>query len=231
MENRNYREEISKAIEEALELEDFDELEDLIEMPSPETFAKWVDMGQEKYEKRVRRKRLLTACAAVLVICLGAAVAVYYVNPPVTEAGPENDIVINSTVLKSEMTYTSWADLPADTQETFVELKGLPEEYEIENISIVNAAFGEKIKICINYMGEELSVRQSLGDEGQLSASLVKGENAKNILSGYEVYVEEDGNMGTLTYKFLYKDIIIDIRVSIDTSESVVEEIIKAVSQ
>ena len=68
MENRNYREEIGKAIEEALELEDFDELEDLIEMPSPETFAKWVDMGQEKYEKRVRRKRLLTACAAVLVL-------------------------------------------------------------------------------------------------------------------------------------------------------------------
>ena len=230
MEDRNYREEIGKAIEEALELEDFDELEDLIEMPSPETFAKWVDMGQEKYEKRVRRKRLLTACAAVLVLCLGAAVAVHYVNPPVTEAGPENEIVINSTVLESEMIYTSWDDLPADTQETFVELKGLPEEYEIEKISIVNATFSEKIKIYINYMGEEFCVRQYLADGQELPTSLVTGENTKKSIFGYEVYIEELENMETLTYKLLHKRIVIDIRVPIGTEETVIEEIIKAVS-
>lgn len=230
MEDRNYREEIGKAIEEALELEDFDELEDLIEMPSPETFAKWVDMGQEKYEKRVRRKRLLTACAAVLVICLGAAVAVHYVNPPVTEAGPENNIEITEE-LDREIVYDTWEALPEDTKKSFIEIKNLPKDYKIEKIEVVGGSFGGKLNVYLRYMGEELCVRQSLGNEEQLPSSLVAGENTNKVLCGYDVYVEELKNMETLTYKFLYEEIIIDIRVPNGTEERIIEEIIKAVSQ
>ena len=68
--------EIGKKIEESLDLEEFEAMEDKIEMPSPETFAKWVELGEDKYRKRLRRKRILGVCATFLIICVGALVAI-----------------------------------------------------------------------------------------------------------------------------------------------------------
>ena len=50
MEDRDYRSEVGKKIEEALAMGDFDLVEDLIEVPPMETFMQWAEKGEEKCE-------------------------------------------------------------------------------------------------------------------------------------------------------------------------------------
>lgn len=116
-ENRDYRSEVGKKIEEALELGDFDVIEDLIEVPPMETFMKWAEQGEEKRKKRARRRTILASCAAVLIFVISAIVAIQCINPPEVEAGPEGRIGIDITDMESIETYESWDALPAEIKE------------------------------------------------------------------------------------------------------------------
>ncbi|MBR5128648.1 MAG: hypothetical protein IKU67_01230, partial [Firmicutes bacterium] len=76
MENKDYRKSIGEKLEAALREGDFEDLEDLIEMPSRETFDKWVEEADERRQLKFKRKKALSWCAVLLVGFLIAAFAI-----------------------------------------------------------------------------------------------------------------------------------------------------------
>lgn len=210
MENRDYREEIGKKLEEALELGDFSEFEDLIEMPSPETFAKWTELGVEKHNKRVRRKRTLAACAIFIVVCVSALIAIKCIAPPEVEAGPDDKIGIDNSMDRT-ITYESWSDLPNDIQEQFMEVKNLPDGYVVEDIVLKDGSNAIKLEISLNFDENIVIIRQAKQKNGGLPTVLVTNENKKLNLNGIELYLESKPSVGTTTYKYISDDILIDL--------------------
>ena len=228
MENRDYREEIGKKLEEALELGDFSELEDLIEMPSPETFAKWTELGVEKHNKRVRRKRTLAACAIFVVVCVSALIAIKCIAPPEVEAGPDDRLGIDITDMESTTTYDSWNDLPSDIKDQFIEIKDLPDGYEVEKVVVAESEGITKIEIrTINTNKNRVIIRQIVSRGEFLDSSFVPNENFQTEIEGIKVYIEKSENVETTTYKYLVGDIIIDIIFGTEANQEMLKTIIK----
>lgn len=227
MENRDYREEIGKKLEEALELGDFSELEDLIEMPSPETFAKWTELGVEKHNKRVRRKRTLAACAIFVVVCVSALIAIKCIAPPEVEAGPDDRLGIDITDMESTTTYDSWNDLPSDIKDQFIEIKDLPDGYEVEKVVVGEGEFGGTIEYYLANRNNIIVIRQYNNEKGSLPTMVVTDENECLIIGSIEVYREERIDVKTITYKYVKGTILVDIIVPNNIKQNVVELLIK----
>lgn len=228
-ENRDYRSEVGKKIEEALELGDFDVIEDLIEVPPMETFMKWAEQGEEKRKKRVRRRTILASCAAVLIFVISAIVAIQCINPPEVEAGPEGRIGIDITDMESITTYETWSDLPEDVKEQFIEVKNLPDGYVIEKIEVGTYDYAAKINVIIRDNDKEIEIRQLLRADGGLPTSIVDRNNESVIIGGLEVYIEKKEQVKTTTYKYSIANIVIDVIVPSGINEDIIESIIKTV--
>lgn len=228
-ENRDYRSEVGKKIEEALELGDFDVIEDLIEVPPMETFMKWAEQGEEKRKKRVRRRTILASCAAVLIFVISAIVAIQCINPPEVEAGPEGRIGIDITDMESIETYESWDALPAEVKEQFIEIKELPDGYEIEKIEVKESEFATKIKFIATRDESRVEIRQYLNEEGVLMNTIISESNKEIMVNNIKVYVEEKDIVDEVTYKYLIEDIVVDVVVPKDMDLNLTEDIIRTV--
>ena len=226
MENRDYREEIGKKLEEALELGDFSEIEDLIEMPSPETFAKWTELGVEKHNKRVRRKRTLAACAIFVVVCVSALIAIKCIAPPEVEAGPDGKIGIDNSMDRTT-TYETWADLPNDMQEKFIEVKNLPAGYVVEEIVLAESRIATKVEIKVKGNQDSFVIRQYISGEGTLSNAVVANNNSIVMIHGKSVYIEENKSVESITYKYVTKNIAVDIITTSKCNENIIRDTIK----
>lgn len=218
--------EIGKKIEESLDLEEFEAMEDQIEMPSPETFAKWVELGEDKYRKRLRRKRILGICATLLIVCIGAVVAINCIKPPVVDAGLEGGIDIESTDMETTNTYSSWSDLPQEIQDQFIEVKDLPDGYEVEQIEVVVINGLTKLKLELTSLNNNLTIRECSFDESLISTTLVPTENIYKTIGGVDVYIEEAKETNKKTYKYAVGDIVIDIITQPNMNEEDLVEII-----
>lgn len=229
-ENRDYRSEIGKKIEEALELGDFDVIEDLIEVPPMETFMKWAEQGEEKRKKRVRRKRTIFSCIAIVLIGASIILGIKCFAVPEVTADPVDDIKLELKDMESIETYDSWEELPAEVKEQFIEIKDLPDGYEVEEIEVVEGSFGTKLMHVIGNKKYSLTIRQSMNKDGSLPTSTVSNNNEEITINGIKVYVEENNQYETKMYKYTTKNIMIDVIVPNEIAEgSYAEDIIKTV--
>ena len=226
MEDRDYRSEVGKKIEEALANGDFDLIEDLIEVPPMETFMQWAEKGEEKRKKRVCRKKILVSCVAVCVIALSAMVAVQCFNPPEVEADPDSGVDIELNDMESVVIYDSWENLPVEIKEKFIEVKNLPEEYKVKQLQVSEGETATKIKYIIN---NEISIRQYINIDGSLPITIITENNGTFVVGETTVYVERKENVRTTTYKCIIGNVMVDIVVPIDMEIEEVTDIIKTV--
>ena len=229
MEDRDYRSEVGKKIEEALEMGDFDLVEDLIEVPPMETFMQWAEKGEEKRKKRICRKRILVSCIAVVVVSASVLIGLKCFALPEVTADPDSGIDIELNDMESVTTYKSWDALPDEIKEQFIEVKNLPEGYEVEGIDIGEVECVDKIKFHIANNKVKISIRQTRNIDGSLPTSTVPKENKNIIIEGIEVFVEENSELKIKTYKFINGNVMIDIVVPIELNEEDVKHIINTV--
>lgn len=229
MEDRDYRSEVGKKIEEALAMGDFDLVEDLIEVPPMETFMQWAEKGEEKRKKRILRKRILVSCIAVVVVSASVLIGLKCFALPEVTADPDTGIDIELNDMESVVAYKSWDALPDKIKEQFIEVKGLPEGYEIECIKVHKKEFATKISIEIKGENCSFEIRQFINDDGSLPTSSVPQNNKKITLNGVAVYVEELSNYQMKSYKYMVGKIMIDFVVPKEMEIDTVENLAKTV--
>ena len=213
MENKDYRKSIGEKLEAALREGDFEDLEDLIEMPSRETFDKWVEEADERRQLKFKRKKALSWCAVLLVGFLIAAfaIAIKGFAVPNVEADPEQERTIDNS-METTATYESWADLPDDIKEQFFEFTAFPEGYEVEEVEIEERLTFTKVYIEARNGEETIIVRQRLYEDGVLDSNLVTVSNDVDIWYGVEVYIESHTDkIQSTTYNFVLDNILVDI--------------------
>ena len=229
MEDRDYRSEVGKKIEEALAMGDFDLVEDLIEVPPMETFMQWAEKGEEKRKKRVCRKRLLVSCLAIVVVSASILIGLKCFALPEVTADPEDDVTIDMSDMESIETYSSWDALPDEVKEQFIKVKDLPEGYVVEKIGVKTYNHGTKVKVLLNKENINMEIRQSIKLDGSLPASTISESNEDTTIAGVVAYMESNEEYETTTYKYLVENIIVDIVVPFNCSGRDVEAIIKTV--
>lgn len=221
--------EIGGMIEKALDTEEFREIEDLIEMPSKETFQEWIELGEQKYRKRVRRKRILSACAAVLIICIGAVAAINCFKPPTVEAELEDRMIIESVDMETTDTYTCWSDLPQEIQDQFIEVKDLPDGYSVEEIVVMERLNSTKLKIKVKDSNSNFIIRQCLYANEGLNNYSVSDSNTKDSIEGVDVFIEKRDDLGVNTYKYISGNVMVDIVLPIEIGEIEINNIIRII--
>lgn len=226
MEDRDYRSEVGKKIEEALANGDFDLIEDLIEVPPMETFMQWADKGEEKRKKRVCRKRILVSCLAIVVVSASVLIGLKCFALPEVTADPEDRMGMDINDMENVVIYESWKDIPIEVQEQFVEVKNLPEAYEVKEIKHSKGKVAEKLEIYIPKNNVE--IRQYVNLEGGLPTNTVSADNMKINLEGVEIYVENNEELKITTYKLIIESVMIDVIVPLDMEEEA-KRIIKTV--
>ena len=229
MEDRDYRSEVGKKIEEALAMGDFDLVEDLIEVPPMETFMQWAEKGEEKRKKRVCRKRILVSCLAIVVVSASVLIGLKCFALPEVTADPEGDVTIEMNDMESIETYSSWDALPDEVKEQFIEVKDLPDGYEIKQIEVAKGGFATKVKYKIAVGSSIIIVRENMNVDGSLPITIITESNETIEVGDTVVYVERKENVRTITYKYLVENMVIDIVVPIDTLKEDVKNIIKTV--
>ena len=202
--------------------------EEIIERPSPETFAKWREMGEARYEKRKRRNKTIISCTMFLLVCVGSLIAVKFINPPVVEAGLEGKLQIDDSMERT-VEYASWADLPDELKDTFIEVKDLPGGLEVEWIEASEMKRAVKIAMYLHNEEADFVIRQYANSEGNLPSNMVVEGNEEEQIQGVNVYIEKNPDYETITYKYLSRNIIIDVVAPHDISLEIIEDIIKAV--
>lgn len=219
--------EIGGMIEQALDTEEFREIEDLIEMPSKETFQEWIELGEQKYRKRVRRKRILSACAAVLIICIGAVAAINCFKPPTVEAGLEDRMMIESVHMESIEVYKTWSDLPQEIQDQFIEVKDLPDGYVVEAIILRDGECIKQIDYDATNGNQTIRIRQTNYVDGMQPSNIVDEKNVEMYIGNAKVYFETyKEEMNTHSYKYVVGNLVIDIIVPASIEEYIIQDII-----
>ena len=160
MEDRDYRSEVGKKIEEALAMGDFDLVEDLIEVPPMETFMQWAEKGEEKRKKRICRKRILVSCLAIVVVSASVLIGLKCFALPEVTADPEDDVTIDMSDMESIETYSSWSALPDEIKDQFIEVKDLPDGYVVEKIEVGESEFARKLTFYVSDNKAILEIRQ-----------------------------------------------------------------------
>ena len=229
MEDRDYRSEVGKKIEEALAMGDFDLVEDLIEVPPMETFMQWAEKGEEKRKKRICRKRILVSCLALVVVSASVLIGLKCFALPEVTADPKDDVTIDMSDMESIETYSSWDALPAEVKEQFIEVKDLPEGYVVEKILVHNQEVGMKLVERIERKDVCIEIRQYSNMSGGLPTNTVSSENSNLKLDGREIYIEHDKELKITTYKLVYENIMIDVVVPLGLNEEEANCILKTV--
>ena len=229
MEDRDYRSEVGKKIEEALAMGDFDLVEDLIEVPPMETFMQWAEKGEEKRKKRVCRKRILVSCLAIVVVSASVLIGLKCFALPEVTADPEDDVTIDMSDMESIETYSSWDALPDEIKEQFIEVKDLPEGYVVEKVEVVECNLATKVILIANYKGDKIEIRQNMNKEGSLFTNAVPEENASITVEGTNIHVETDTQLKINTYKFVCGKAMVDVVVPIAFAKGEVENVIRTV--
>ena len=227
MEDRDYRSEVGKKIEEALANGDFDLIEDLIEVPPMETFMQWAEKGEEKRKKRVCRKRLLVSCLAIVVVSASVLIGLKCFALPEVTADPEDDVTIEMNDMESIETYSSWDELPDEIKDQFVEVKDLPDGYVVESVRLSVGKYAKKLEFFLNKEGVE--IRQSIKGDGSLPNTIITSKNESLNIEDIIVYAEKKETVKTVTYKYIVDNVIIDIVAPIDMEVEKVKSIIKTV--
>ena len=233
MENKDYRKSIGEKLEAALREGDFEDLEDLIEMPSRETFDKWVEEADERRQLKFKKKKALSWCAVLLVGFLIAAfaIAIKGFAVPNVEADPEQERTIDNS-METTATYESWADLPSDIKEQFFEFTAFPEGYEVEEVCVEERLTFTKI-IIVAKQGEELiKVRQTAYTDDVLDSNLVTVSNDVDVWYGVEVYIESHTDkLQSTTYNFVSNNVLVDVTTDNEIEVENVKKLIKEAVQ
>ena len=229
MEDRDYRSEVGKKIEEALAMGDFDLVEDLIEVPPMETFMQWAEKGEEKRKKRILRKRILVSCLALVVVSASVLIGLKCFALPEVTADPEDDVTIDMTDMESIETYSSWDALPIEIKKQFIEVKDLPEGYVVEEIKLGKFEVAIKLEILLSKENTNIIIRQYLNEEGGVPTTTVSKENLNLTVGGVEIYTERDEQLKIITYKLVNDNVMVDVVVPFGVDEEGVKDIITTV--
>ena len=229
MENKDYRESIGKKLAQALTEDDFADLEDLIEMPSRETFDKWVEEVDQRVEKKLRRRKMLSMCAIfVIVVALVAfGIAIKGFAVPEVEADPDDKRSIDNS-METTATYTAWDELPDDIKEEFIEFTAFPEGYEVESVEVAEEFELTRVVFIASNGDETIRVRQRIYKDGTLDANLVTVGNEVKQWFGMDVYVESHTDrIQMTTYNFVTNNILVDITSDINIGEDAIKLLIE----
>jgi len=229
MENKDYRESIGKKLAQALTEDDFADLEDLIEMPSRETFDKWVEEVDQRVEKKLRRRKMLSMCAIfVIVVALVAfGIAIKGFAVPEVEADPDDKRSIDSS-METTATYTAWDELPEDIKEQFVEFTAFPEGYAVEKVVVEEEVVLTKVEVIATKGESSLAVRQTIYRDGSLDSNLVTVGNEVDQWFDMDVYIESHTDrIQMTTYNFVTNNVLIDITINNDVEEDEVKLLVE----
>lgn len=229
MENKDYRESIGKKLAQALTEDDFADLEDLIEMPSRETFDKWVEEVDQRVEKKLRRRKMLSMCAIfVIVVALVAfGIAIKGFAVPEVEADPDDKRSIDSS-METTATYTAWSELPDDIKEQFIEFTAFPEGYEVESVEVEEFMKFTKVSTTAINGKDTLRIRQIIYKDGSLDSNLVATDGEATMWGDIEVNVDVyDEFVTETTYNYVMNNIVVDITVTPTVEEEDVKTLVE----
>ncbi len=229
MENKDYRKSIGEKLEAALRENDFEDLEDLIEMPSRETFDKWVEEADNRRQVKFRRKRMMSWCAVFVVVFIAAGFAIAlkgFAVPQVT-ADPEQDRTIDNT-METFTTYASWDDLPNDIKEQYFEFTAFPDGYEVVEVTVEERLTFTNVIICAKSKGNEIRIRQRTYKDGTLDSNIAANKGTVEVWDGTDVVINTyDGTVEEITYNYVMDNILIDITTEKDISAEQVKILVK----
>lgn len=227
MENKNLRGENRSNSEVTARDSSIEIPESLLEMPSSKTFEMWIEKGEARRRKRLK-KRMFMSTAAVLVVCCGTVIGAKLMPIPSVEAEPDNTIEISSG-METTTEYKSWDALPEDIKNEFIEITVFPEGYEVEKIVVVDGKGARNLEIYLH--GKDIKkayIRESIYTDKTLNyidtSNLEKVYNIETV----DVYTE-NYDKGFASYKFIYKELIFDISLPESIIESYLSDLIKTV--
>ena len=189
MENRDdreFRELLGKKLAEAMKEDDFADLEDLIDMPSRETFNQWIEAAEERRYKKFKHHKLYRVCAiaVVLLVCVAVVMKCVATSLPEYTADPKDDVDIEAT-METSTEYKSWSEVPQDIKDQFVEFKELPDGYQVESVVVEKTTESIKVTyILVNEEGEEIRIREFYAKKDTLKGSIVSTENKVMVSNG-----------------------------------------------
>lgn len=204
MSEKDYRKQIGKKLEEAYLSQPMGET------PSKETFAKWIEIAEQKRAERRRRRKKLVSCAAALVMCVVLGVACIF-DPPQVAAGGKGGSKIEAN-LETNDVYKSQNELPKEIKERFL-LFELPSDYKEIEVILEQEGNVELLSLLSkNENGDELCINQinSTGDKNLLNTvdSTAEKESVQNI----DVYINQyEGGDKETTYTFIYNELLVAI--------------------
>lgn len=229
MENKDYRKSIGEKLEAALRENDFEDLEDLIEMPSRETFDKWVEEADNRRQVKFRRKRMMSWCAVFVVVFIAAGFAIAlkgFAVPQVT-ADPEQDRTIDNT-METFTTYASWDDLPSDIKEQYFEFTAFLDGYEVVEVSIEELWQFTRVVITATKADERIEIRQTVYEDGSLDSNITASKGNIETWDGTDVVINTyDGTVEEITYHYVKDNILIDITTPKDVTTEEVKFLVK----
>lgn len=189
MENKNLRGESRSNSEVMAKENSFGIPESLLEMPSSKTFEKWIEKGEARRRKRLKR-RMFMSTAAVLVVCCGTVIGAKLMPIPSVEAEPDNTIEISSG-METTTEYKSWDALPEEIKNEFIEITVFPEGYEVEKLVVVDGEYARKLEVHLMKMQKEkIYIREITYEDGNLNNFDTTGMNESFNVDETKVYVE-----------------------------------------
>lgn len=196
MNEKDYRKRIGKKLEEAYLSQPMGET------PSKETFAKWIEIAEQKRAERRRHRRKLVSCAAALVMCVVLGVACIF-DPPQVAAGGKGGSKIEANLETSDV-YKTQDSLPQNAKETFLLFTELPIGYNEAGVTIEKTNNVEMFSLrCTNVAGEELLINEVKSKEDDSLLNIVDSQAEKETVKGRDVYINrysEDAQKTTYTF-------------------------------
>ncbi|MBR5516852.1 MAG: hypothetical protein IKU53_02670, partial [Firmicutes bacterium] len=190
MANNDYKDTIGDKIDQSLRDDEVAMLGDLLQMPSQETIDIWADEADKRLYKRAQRKKVLSLCAIVVIVCISAVMLAKGITVPNAEAGLEKDTDIE-TSMESVTQYPSWDMLPEDIKSQLIEFKEFPEGYEIECVEVEDSSNMTKVVLKVNNTSEEFYIREVVFHDGSIGKNIIMETEDPCFSVGETVHVEK----------------------------------------
>lgn len=201
--------------------------ESLLEMPSSKTFEMWIEKGEARRRKRLK-KRMFMSTAAVLVVCCGTVIGAQLMPIPSVEAEPDNTIEISSS-METTTEYKSWDALPENIKDEFIEITVFPEGYEVEKVVVVDGKGARELDIhLLRLQKEKIYIREITYEDGTLKNFDTAGLDERFEVGETKVYVEEYSKECSI-YRFVSNNIAFEISSENEPLVAYLKALIKTV--
>ncbi len=221
MNEKDYRKRIGKKLEDAYLSQPMGET------PSKETFAKWIEIAEQKRAERRRHRRKLVSCAAALVMCVVLGVACIF-DPPQVAAGGKGGSKIEANLETSDV-YKSYEELPEEVKDEFLLFTEMLQGYSLNEVRLENTNELKTLEILYENNKEQQVTIEEIGpsNDGSLD-NIISPEAKLREVEGIDVYVRQyTSGAKEKRYVFIYNNVLIKIGTPSDCNEEDVFAIIK----